>query len=160
MLLSSPRTLLPKLPLTLVKPVRHMPFGLQSLVLKRVLKAAFKSALDQGDMDFLKQRWLKIEISDADINWFFSCGPRNEILMQKDAQTDVCIRGNLRSFILLAAQKEDPDTLFFQRDLVIEGDTDLGLEIKNLMDSLDLDDLPPELLFAVRSAAEYVTVFS
>ncbi len=62
------------------------------------------------------------------ISWFFSCGPRNEILMQKSAQTDVCIRGNLCSFILLAARKEDPDTLCFQRDLVIEGDTDLGLE--------------------------------
>jgi O2-independent ubiquinone biosynthesis accessory factor UbiT len=160
MLLSSPRSLLPKLPLSLIRPVRYMPFGLQSLVLKKVLRKAFKSALEQGDIEFLKQRWLKIDITDAGIIWFFSCGPGNEILMHKNAQTDVCIRGNLNSFILLAAQKEDPDTLFFQRDLVIEGDTDLGLEIKNLMDSLDLDDLPPELLFAVRSAAEYVSVFN
>ena len=42
---------------------------------------------------------------------------------------------------------------------MIEGDTELGLEIKNMMDTLDLDELPPELLFALRSAAEYVTLF-
>jgi predicted lipid carrier protein YhbT len=32
-----------------------------------------------------------------------------------------------------AHQEEDPDTLFFQRRLVIEGDTELGLQVKNLM---------------------------
>jgi len=156
----SPRALLPKLPNTLLKPVSHLPFSLQSLVLKNMLKVAFKTPLAEGDLDFLKQKWLKIEIPDLDLNWFFSCGPQGNVLMQKQGVHDVCIRGSLKSFTLLAAQKEDPDTLFFQRDLVIEGDTDLGLEIKNLLDSLDLDDLPPELLFALRSSAEYMTLFS
>jgi len=79
--------------------------------------------------------------------------------MRKQGASDVCIRGDLKSFVLLAAQKEDPDTLFFQRDLVIEGDTDLGLEVKNLLDSLELDELPPELLFAIRSSAEFIVLF-
>jgi predicted lipid carrier protein YhbT len=33
---------------------------------------------------------------------------------------------------MIAARKQDPDTLFFQRRLVIEGDTELGLYVKNL----------------------------
>jgi len=34
-------------------------------------------------------------------------------------------------------REEDPDTLFFNRKLVIEGDTELGLIVKNLLDSID-----------------------
>ena len=30
---------------------------------------------------------------------------------------------------------EDPDTLFFSRRLVIEGDTELGLALKNALDA-------------------------
>ena len=32
---------------------------------------------------------------------------------------------------------EDPDTLFFARRLTIEGDTELGLMVKNALDALD-----------------------
>ena len=96
----APRTLLPKLPELLLKPVSHLPFGLQSLVLKKILKNAFEAPLAEGDLDFLKQKWLKIEIPDIHINWHFSCGPQREILMQKQGQFDVCIRGSLKSFIL------------------------------------------------------------
>ncbi|HNF90017.1 MAG TPA: hypothetical protein PLL19_11845, partial [Thiobacillaceae bacterium] len=32
-------------------------------------------------------------------------------------------------------------TLFFNRRLLIEGDTDLGLTLKNLLDAVDWDDL-------------------
>jgi O2-independent ubiquinone biosynthesis accessory factor UbiT len=116
--------------------------------------------LADGDLDFLQGNWLKIEISDHDLQCLFSCGSLREVLIRQYGESDVCIRGSLKSFILLAARKEDPDTLFFQRDLVIEGDTELGLEVKNLLDSLDLDELPPELLFALRSSAEYMVLFS
>ena len=34
-------------------------------------------------------------------------------------------------------REEDPDTLFFNRKLQIEGDTELGLITKNLLDSVD-----------------------
>ncbi|MNT73963.1 SCP-2 sterol transfer family protein [compost metagenome] len=58
------------------------------------------------------------------------------------AKADVTIRGNWREFLLLASRQEDPDTLFFRRRLVIEGDTELGLTLKNLIDSLDPEVLP------------------
>ena len=55
---------------------------------------------------------------------------------------DVCISGELQDFTLLATRQADPDTLFFQRRIRVEGDTELGLGIKNTMDSMDWDDLP------------------
>jgi predicted lipid carrier protein YhbT len=50
--------------------------------------------------------------------------------------------GQLHAFLLMLARREDPDTLFFQRLLAIEGDTALGLEIKNFLDRLEWEALP------------------
>ncbi len=155
----SPRKLLPKLPLLAVKPIGHAPYLLQSLILKKLLAVVFKPALEAGDLNFLQNKWLNISINDADLNWYFSCDPQNKVLTKKHGTFDVSIRGTLKSFALLAAQKEDPDTLFFQRDLVIEGDTDLGLQVKNLLDSLEWDNLPPEAVFMLRSSADYMQLF-
>lgn len=155
----SPRALSKRLPHLLLKPANYLPFPIQKLALERTLKLAFNQPLAEGDLDFLKGRWLKIDVSNLGLQWLFSCGPAREVLIRKHGAFDVCIRGDFKSFILLAAQKEDPDTLFFQRDLVIEGDTDLGLEIKNLLDSLELEEMPPELLFMLRSCAEYLVLF-
>jgi len=49
---------------------------------------------------------------------------------------DATVRASLADFLALALRREDPDTLFFTRRLVIEGDTGLGLEIKNALDAL------------------------
>ncbi|MDR3352019.1 MAG: SCP2 sterol-binding domain-containing protein [Zoogloeaceae bacterium] len=57
---------------------------------------------------------------------------------------DVCFRGELHAFLKLLVRQEDPDTLFFNRQLAIEGDTELGLAIKNLLDGIDWP--PPFLL--------------
>ena len=43
------------------------------------------------------------------------------------------------TMLLLATRREDPDTLFFNRRLNIEGDTETGLHVKNLLDSLEYD---------------------
>ena len=49
---------------------------------------------------------------------------------------DVTVRATLADYLALARRREDPDTLFFTRRLVLEGDTELGLEIKNALDAL------------------------
>ncbi|HEX4928489.1 MAG TPA: SCP2 sterol-binding domain-containing protein [Burkholderiales bacterium] len=49
---------------------------------------------------------------------------------------DVVVRARLRDYLALALRREDPDSLFFSRRLVIEGDTALGLVVKNALDSL------------------------
>ena len=49
---------------------------------------------------------------------------------------DVTVRAALRDYLALALRREDPDSLFFSRRLVIEGDTALGLIVKNALDAL------------------------
>lgn len=155
----SSRTLMKDLPGIAIKPIVHAPFIFQKAALSRLLFQLFRESLEEGDMDFLKGHWIKIDVSDAGLSMQFSCGSEREVLVRKQGKADACIRVDLKSFIFLAARKEDPDTLFFQRDLVIEGDTNIGLEVKNLMDSLDLAQLPAELVFGIRCGAEYMDAF-
>ena len=50
---------------------------------------------------------------------------------------DLAFRANLSAFLQIAARQEDPDTLFFNRTLSIEGDTELGLIVKNMLDAME-----------------------
>ncbi len=50
---------------------------------------------------------------------------------------DLAFRANLSAFLQLVARQEDPDTLFFNRELSIEGDTELGLIVKNMLDAVE-----------------------
>lgn len=58
------------------------------------------------------------------------------------APADLTIRSTLGGFLALALRREDPDTLFFTRRLVMTGETELGLIVKNLLDSIDWTRLP------------------
>ena len=51
-------------------------------------------------------------------------------------RADVTVRASLADYLALALRREDPDTLFFTRRLVLEGDTELGLALKNALDAL------------------------
>lgn len=59
---------------------------------------------------------------------------------------ELTIAATLRDFIALGLREEDPDTLFFARRLAIEGDTELGLTVKNLLDSIDWEGLLGRIL--------------
>lgn len=52
---------------------------------------------------------------------------------------DVVIRGDVEGLLRLATRSEDPDALFFQRRLCIEGDTEVGVHVKNLLDAQEFD---------------------
>ena len=123
---------------------RHVPFAVQQQLLQYLTARLFAAPLANGSFDLLCGRWLRLQISDLDLSWCLTRSGSG-LKVMREAPTDVTIRGNWREFLLLASRLEDPDTLFFRRRLVIEGDTELGLALKNLIDSLDPDDLPPRL---------------
>jgi len=123
-------------------PGRLIPYSAQKPVLSLALNEAFREPLRQGEMDFLSGASIRIKVTDLCIDWLIRvdagrCSPVNR--KRKD---DVSISGESLDFLLLATRQADPDTLFFQRRIRIEGDTELGLGIKNTMDSMDWDDLP------------------
>jgi len=145
---------LSQLTLRLAEPLlplgRHIPFTLQRLLLEQLMARWLAEPLAAGDFDLLQGRCLRLVIEDLGLAWNLTRG-RLGLQLSEHGQADVCIRGNWRAFLLLASRQEDPDTLFFRRRLVIEGDTELGLAIKNLLDSLDPDNLPPRLWHSLQS---------
>ena len=126
-------------------PGRFTPYPVQKRVLSLVLNQAFREPLQHGELDFLEGARVRIKVSDLRFDWLIRVGSSEFTPVDRSLKDDVCISGESLDFILLATRRVDPDTLFFQRRIRIEGDTELGLGIKNTMDSMDWDDLPVPL---------------
>ena len=97
----------------------------------------------------LEGRSLRIEVADA--GWRFDYTWKNRAFQATDhgeTAPDLSIRADAWDFHTLLQRGEDPDTLFFSRRLVMEGDTELGLLVKNTLDGLDLEMLQPSRMLA------------
>lgn len=128
----------------------HVPFFMQRSALQRSLNRVFAEPLADGLFDVLEDRWMRLRINDLGLSWCLSKDSRsNRLVVARHAPFEVSISGNWREFLLLASRQEDPDTLFFRRRLQIDGDTELGLAVKNLIDSLDSDTLPAWLWHSI-----------
>ncbi len=67
---------------------------------------------------------------------------------------DLTLAAAAEDFLALALRREDPDTLFFTRRLVMESDTELGLLVKNTLDALEFrpsQPAPRDVLRLLRS---------
>ncbi len=138
-----------KIPDIIGIPLLLVPYSIQKHVFGRILQRVFHESIINGDMDFLHNKYIRFSISDCN----FTCNitlEDNTLKISNRDQADADIKCKLQDFILLANRKVDPDTLFFQRRLIIEGDTDLGLTMKNTMDNLDPEKLPTRLTSSLK----------
>lgn len=136
-------------------PVKLTPFALKRQVLQQMLSWQFRQALADGELEFLEGRWLSIEVRDIGLQWFTSV-ENDRLIVSESAQADVSFSADASDLLMIAARKQDPDTLFFQRRLVIEGDTELGLYVKNLMDAIELEQMPKALRVMLMQLADFV----
>ena len=134
-------------------PGRVIPYTIQKQVLSVVLNQAFREPLKHGELDFLEGAKVRIKVTDLNIDWLIRVGSDSFVPIERELDDDVSISGESPDFILLATRRADPDTLFFQRKIRIEGDTELGLGVKNTMDSMDWDDLPVPLRKLLQSVS-------
>ncbi|HBQ9998711.1 TPA: SCP2 domain-containing protein [Klebsiella pneumoniae] len=138
-------------------PVKLAPFALKRQVLEQVLSWQFRQALAEGELEFLEGRWLSIHVRDIGLLWYTSVvDGRLVVSQQADADADVSFSADASDLLMIAARKQDPDTLFFQRRLAIEGDTELGLYVKNLMDAIELEQMPKALRVMLLQLADFV----
>ncbi|WP_392560268.1 ubiquinone anaerobic biosynthesis accessory factor UbiT [Orbus mooreae] len=142
-------------PLALSKPLQLIPFSLKQRIMEQLLQTQFERSLADGDLDFLENRWLKIEVRDLQLVWFIS-NINNKLVVSRAEIPDVSFSGNTNDLVLVATRRQDPDTLFFQRKLIVEGDTELGLCVKNLMDSIDLDSMPKYIRLGLENLANFI----
>ena len=136
-------------------PVKLAPFALKRQVLEQVLSWQFRQALAEGELEFLEGRWLSIHVRDIGLLWYTSVS-EGRLVVSSTAEADVSFSADASDLLMIAARKQDPDTLFFQRRLVIEGDTELGLYVKNLMDAIELEQMPKALRVMLLQLADFV----
>lgn len=136
-------------------PVKLAPFALKRKVLEQVLSWQFRQALAEGELEFLEGRWLSIHVRDIGLLWYTSVVD-GRLVVSQQADADVSFSADASDLLMIAARKQDPDTLFFQRRLVIEGDTELGLYVKNLMDAIELEQMPKALRVMLLQLADFV----
>ncbi|MGX2090458.1 ubiquinone anaerobic biosynthesis accessory factor UbiT [Klebsiella pneumoniae] len=136
-------------------PVKLAPFALKRQVLEQVLSWQFRQALAEGELEFLEGRWLSIHVRDIGLLWYTSVVD-GRLVVSQQADADVSFSADASDLLMIAACKQDPDTLFFQRRLVIEGDTELGLYVKNLMDAIELEQMPKALRVMLLQLADFV----
>ncbi len=96
---------------------------------------------------------LRLRVTDA--QWAFDFEWRKDrfVASQNRGAADLTIAASAYDFMLLARRQEDPDTLFFSRRLAMEGDTELGLLVKNSLDAIEaplvtLESFKPSRVFA------------
>ncbi len=123
-------------------PLRLLPPRLHGGGLSLMLNHLLAHPMADGELDFLRDRVVSLEITDLRLGFRLMLGENGFGSVSADAEPTVRFSGDLYTFLLLATQREDADTLFFQRRLRIEGDTAIGLHLKNFLDALETLPLP------------------
>ena len=123
---------------------QRMPQWPHAVALCAALNAARGMKLLPADsLDLLEGRSFLIEVLDTGgkASFTYRAGLFRPLFGEPVAP-DLAFRANLSAFLQIAALQEDPDTLFFNRELSIEGDTELGLVVKNMLDAIELPQFP------------------
>ena len=153
--MNSPQSV-PLLPARLAGLVSRLPQWPPSAVLCAGLNLLFLPTLDKDTKQRLMGRIVSIQVSDAGLDGRIRLTSVGFLPVLRSAP-EVTIRACAWDYYRLARRLEDPDTLFFSRRLTIDGDTELGLLVKNTLDAVDWSHMPGPLGAAIdklRSLAE------
>lgn len=127
-------------PAALVSLLAKLPAYPPSLAFATAFNLTVWKSLQDLDWEALQGRRFCVNVRDTGIQLWFSVA-RSGLKAEKAGQADVTFTATLLDFTRLALRLEDPDTLFFNRRLLIEGDTDLGLQVKNMLDGVEFETL-------------------
>ncbi len=128
----------------------------QHIAFESVLNHCFYEQITNGELDFLRGKILTLEITDLAKRYSFTVNANKIRVLAVKSHADVTMRSDLNSLVLLASSQADPDNLFFQRKLLLTGDTCLGLEFKSFVENLNLDQLPSVLQLGLKTHATWI----
>ena len=122
-------------PPQLARVLSRLPVAPPSIVFCAAANRLLWPALDRDARQALVGRHYAISVRDVGVSVRFTV--RAGGFVAAHAAPDLAISATAADFLLLLRRREDPDTLFFSRRLVSEGDTELGLTVKNLLDAIE-----------------------
>lgn len=140
--------------LRMIPPPRHwkrllalLPQSAQAAMVETLLSRTLSASLETRMLEPIQGRRLGIEVSDLGLYWVLELREGRLRTSAGIAEATVC--GSATDLLLLASRLEDADTLFFQRRLMLTGDTELGLTVRNLLDRMPWETVPLGLRIAL-----------
>jgi O2-independent ubiquinone biosynthesis accessory factor UbiT len=133
-----------RLPGLIARIGRKLPQWPHALVLVGGLNTALKmKLLPEDSLSQLEDKLFRVRVKDTggEASYTYRDGMFRPVF-RPDREPDLAFTANLSAYLQLLARQEDPDTLFFNRELEITGDTELGLIVKNMLDAVDWPTLP------------------
>lgn len=114
------------------------PATLGNNLIATLFNQVFAQAIKEGDLDFLTDNQVLIEVSDIELSFSLRL-ERGRILRGHPHQdNDLVISAKACDFLSMISREKDPDTLFFQRKIKMQGSTELGLYVKNFLGAFDV----------------------
>ena len=116
--------------------VERLPVQPPSFVLARVLDRMLLPRLPADARAALGNRTVEISISDLGLRVRLQLAPGGFRVAPSGSETALRIVAPASSYLRLLRGQDDADRLFFERLLVMEGDTEMGLVLKNTLDAI------------------------
>ena len=148
-----------RLPKPISKAFSTLPQYPHSFLFAQVVNLHLAETLRSAVLAPLHGKLISIHVIDASVVLYFTLSERGITPRRAEKTPDLTISASAHDFMQLAMRKEDPDTLFFSRRLLMEGDTELGLLVKNTLDALELPPLDWKTLLPGRMLGNLKTRF-
>lgn len=126
------------IPAPLARVLSLMPAAPRQFAFVTGLNLLLLRHLPKDVLEALEHRRLRIVVRDAGLDFDFEFAKDRFAALSGQAKPDLCITANAYDFLLLTQKEVDPDTLFFSQRLAMEGDTELGVLVKNTLDAIEL----------------------
>jgi len=142
--------IIPSVPRTVGKLLAALPQYPHSMLMSVLSTLFVRNPFAPLDAERIRGKVVCLNVRDAGIRIKLRIDRDGYLPCPDSTEPHVTVSAGAREFLLLVLRKEDPDTLFFDRRLCVEGDTELGLIVKNALDRVDLP-LPARLLDLLRN---------
>lgn len=118
--------------------LRTFPDALHARASARLVNHLLRGQTLSARLSALEGRSVCLHLTDVPC-WLYFRVERGRVTAGAPGAADATIRTAFADVKRLALRLEDPDTLFFSRRLCLEGNTEIGLHVKNLIDAFDFD---------------------
>ena len=116
--------------------VERLPVQPPSFLLARVLDRVLLQRLPADARAALADRTVEVSVSDLGLRVRLQLAPGGFRVAPSRSETALRIVAPASSYVRLLRGEDDADRLFFERALVMEGDTEMGLVLKNALDAI------------------------
>jgi Putative lipid carrier protein len=135
---------IPALPVAVRELIAKLPQFPPSAALGLVLNVMLREVLNSSALDTARNKSIRVEVTDLGLALAFRLHDQG-IAASGGSAPDVTIAADSTAYWALVNGSEDADTLFFSRRLLMSGDTEFALLIRNTLDAMDRRALRPRV---------------